>query len=121
MKEQTLRFAYENLENVSAPSFGAGHGKAPVPSDDLEVRFRYHGNLHAVVAPSKAARPYVEAIVDVLRALEQNFENVEDAIKWVNETVLPGYAGKTARDLIEQGRGQSVLNYIDAFRRGAHA
>ncbi|WP_243453858.1 MbcA/ParS/Xre antitoxin family protein [Sandaracinobacteroides saxicola] len=45
----------------------------------------------------------------------------ERAALWFKHQPLPGWAGKTARDLIAEGRAQDVMDYLEAVRAGVHA
>ncbi|GIT90994.1 hypothetical protein JANAI62_14490 [Jannaschia pagri] len=99
-----------------------GHAPSAPNSDQrLELPFVYNGAGHVVTVPTKSAEAFARAFIAVLIDLQGSFPRIEDAINWINTVPLPGYGDDTARDLLEQGRGRSVLNYLDAFRRGAHA
>ncbi|MEM8851370.1 MAG: hypothetical protein AAGE03_15225 [Pseudomonadota bacterium] len=60
----------------------------------------------------------VHALVDILGALAAHFSDIDDALGWVSGTVLPGYGGRTALDLINMGRAHRVLDYLDEFDQG---
>lgn len=94
------------------------------PETELEntvVRFRFDGDEYVLDLQHPAAGDVGDMLARILQALERHFDTISQAISWVNEVPVPGYAGQTAITLIGQGRGQSVLNYLDAYRRGAHA
>ena len=58
---------------------------------------------------------------EILQVLEPKFERPELALEWFNTGILPGFSGATARNLVEAGRGQEVLDHIAAVDAGIHA
>lgn len=45
----------------------------------------------------------------------------ERAAPWFKHQPLHGWAGRTARDLVADGRAQDVLDYLEAAHAGVHA
>jgi uncharacterized protein (DUF2384 family) len=43
------------------------------------------------------------------------------AVAWFEHQPIPGLAGKTARDLVCEGKAPSVLRYLEAARLGVYA
>lgn len=58
---------------------------------------------------------------EILQVVEPRFERPELALEWFNTRSLLGFSGATARNLVEAGRGQEVLDYITAVDAGIHA
>ena len=40
---------------------------------------------------------------------------------WFSNQPIPGWAGKTARDLVREGKAQAVIDYLHAVRHGVYA
>lgn len=58
---------------------------------------------------------------EILRVVEPRFGRLELARSWFETEPLPGFGGATARQLVEAGHGQWVLDYIAAVDAGIHA
>jgi Protein of unknown function (DUF2384) len=43
------------------------------------------------------------------------------AVIWFKHQPIPGWAGKTAYDLVAEGKAESVLAYLEAVRSGVYA
>jgi len=43
------------------------------------------------------------------------------AADWFKHQPIPGWAGKTAYDLVREGKPEKVLDYLEAVRSGAYA
>lgn len=43
------------------------------------------------------------------------------AALWFKHQPLPGWAGKTGRDLVAEGKAQAVIDYLEATRAGVYA
>ena len=50
--------------------------------------------------------------------IKQRFAMLEEARAWYESAALPGFSGQTARQLVEAGRGQDVIDYIEAVDAG---
>jgi uncharacterized protein (DUF2384 family) len=69
------------------------------------------------------AKPRAEAALRPLaRILSMATEMMgEDEVAvWFIHNPIPGFSGKTARDLVEQGRASEVLDYLGAVKAGIH-
>nr|WP_297264793.1 antitoxin Xre/MbcA/ParS toxin-binding domain-containing protein [Mesorhizobium sp.] len=42
------------------------------------------------------------------------------AREWFEKTAIPGWAGKTAQDLVLDGKADRVLEYLEASRSGVY-
>lgn len=58
---------------------------------------------------------------EILRVIGPRFDQPELARAWFEGEPLPGFSGATAKELVEAGRGQEVLDYIAAVDAGIHA
>ena len=43
------------------------------------------------------------------------------AVFWFKHQPIPGWAGKTAYDLVHEGRADQVLAYLEAVKSGVYA
>jgi hypothetical protein len=45
----------------------------------------------------------------------------ERAVIWFKQQPIPGWAGKTAHDLVREDKADKVLSYLEAARSGVYA
>ena len=45
----------------------------------------------------------------------------EQARYWYHHKPMPGWAGRTAHDLVSEGKADKVLAYLESVRAGVHA
>ncbi len=43
------------------------------------------------------------------------------ALTWFEQQPIPGWAGKTAYDLVQEGKADKVLAYLEAVKSGVYA
>jgi len=60
-------------------------------------------------------------LVEVLNKVEPRFGSELMAYAWYRSEPLPGFDGRTAMQLVREGRAQQVLEYIDAADAGVFA
>ena len=60
-------------------------------------------------------------LVRVLKEIEPRFDSISEAIDWFKNESLPGFNGRTAEQLVQQGQSQQLLKYIDAVDSGVYA
>jgi hypothetical protein len=60
-------------------------------------------------------------MVEVINKVEPRFGSTLMAYAWYRSEPLPGFSGQTAMQLVRSGRGEEVLEYIDAVDAGVHA
>lgn len=60
-------------------------------------------------------------IVEVITKVEPRFGSSLIAYAWFRSQTLPGFAGQTAMQLVQAGRSNDVLDYIDAVDAGVYA
>jgi len=53
-------------------------------------------------------------LVEVLNKVEPRFGSELMAYAWYRSEPLPGFDGRTAMQLVQEGKAQQVLEYIDA-------
>ncbi|MFT6253685.1 MAG: hypothetical protein ACJAW9_003634 [Sulfitobacter sp.] len=57
-------------------------------------------------------------LVEVLNKVEPRFGSELMAYAWYRSEPLPGFDGRTAMQLVQEGKAQQVLEYIDAVDAG---
>jgi Protein of unknown function (DUF2384) len=60
-------------------------------------------------------------IVRILTMVEEMAGSEQRAAIWFKHQPIPGWAGKTAYDLVEEGKADKVLVYLEAVRSGVYA
>jgi uncharacterized protein (DUF2384 family) len=60
-------------------------------------------------------------MTEILNKVEQRFGSALIAYAWYRSEPLPGFSGRTAMQLVRDGRADDVLDYIDAVDAGIHA
>lgn len=60
-------------------------------------------------------------LVEVLNKVEPRFGSPLMAYAWYRSEPLPGFGGSTAMQLVQEGKAQQVLEYIDAVDAGVFA
>lgn len=77
--------------------------------DDLQRRTR--------IQSDKTQRRLRE-LVEMLNKVEPRFGSELMAYAWYRSEPLPGFDGRTATQLVQDGHAQQVLEYIDAVDAG---
>lgn len=60
-------------------------------------------------------------LVEVLNKVYPRFGSELIAYAWYRSEPLPGFDGRTAMQLVREGKAQQVLDYIDAVDAGVYA
>ena len=60
-------------------------------------------------------------MVEVVNKVEPRFGSAMMAYAWYRSEPLAGFSGQTAMQLVRDGRGDEVLDYIDAVDAGVYA
>ena len=63
----------------------------------------------------------IRQMVEVLNKVEPRFGSELMAYAWYRSEPLPGFDGRTAMQLVQDGKAQQVLEYIDAVDAGVFA
>lgn len=70
---------------------------------------------------SPTVQKKLEPIARILAQVEELTGDADQAILWFRHQPLPGHDGATAQQLVEAGRADAVLTYIEELRDGAYA
>ena len=82
------------------------------------------GVARNTLAAKSGARKVDAALSPVVRILAMAGEmagSEQRAAIWFKHQPLPGWAGKTAYDLVREGKTEKVLAYLEAVRSGVYA
>ena len=60
-------------------------------------------------------------VVRILAAAGEMAGGEDRAALWFKHQPIPGWAGKTAYDLVREGKADKVLAYLEAVRSGVYA
>jgi len=63
----------------------------------------------------------LQELVEILDRDESRFGSALIAYGWPGSQPLPGFAGRTAMNPIQDGRDSDIRDYIDAVNAGIHA
>lgn len=60
-------------------------------------------------------------MIEVLNRVEPRFGSALIAYAWYRSEPLPGFGGRTAMQLVQDGEADAVMDYIDAVDAGIYA
>lgn len=63
----------------------------------------------------------LRAMVEILNKVEPRFGSALMAFAWYRSEPLPGFSGRTAMQMVKEGHGEDVLDFIDALDAGVYA
>ena len=70
---------------------------------------------HATPRAEAALRPIARILATATEMM-----GGDEVAAWFMHNPIPGFSGKTARDLVGQGRASEVLDYLEAVKAGIH-
>lgn len=82
------------------------------------------GVARNTLTAKSGARKVDSALSKVVRILAMASEMAGDearAVIWFKHQPIPGWAGKTAFDLVGEGKADKVLAYLESVRAGVYA
>jgi uncharacterized protein (DUF2384 family) len=82
------------------------------------------GVARNTLTAKSGARKVDQALSPVVRIVAMATEMAGDesrAVIWFKHQPIPGWAGKTAYDLVSEGKSEKVLAYLEAVRAGVYA
>jgi hypothetical protein len=79
--------------------------------------------LNTLAAPYGTRRVDValSPLVPIIAAASEMTGSDQRAAIWFKHQSIPGWAGKTAYDLVREGKSGKVLEYLEAVRSGVYA
>lgn len=116
---------------ISASRFGEGRSPflsarrvAELLGVNLSELAALTGVARNTLAAKTSARKADAALSPVVRILAMAAEMAGDeqrAALWFKHQPIPGWAGKTAYDLVREAKADKVLAYLEAVRSGVYA
>lgn len=82
------------------------------------------GIARNTVMAKTGTRKVDQALSPLVRIITMAAEMAGDehrAVIWFKHQPIPGWAGKTAYDLVAEGKSDKVLTYLEAVRSGVYA
>ncbi|WP_410055154.1 MbcA/ParS/Xre antitoxin family protein [Microvirga sp. Mcv34] len=62
-----------------------------------------------------------ETTLRILAIAEEMAGDKQRAAIWFEQQLIPGWGGKTAYELVQEGKADKVLDYLEALRSGVYA
>lgn len=62
-----------------------------------------------------------EATLRILKMAEELSGDEQRAVAWFERQAIPGWAGKTAYDLVQEGKADKVLAYLEGVKSGVYS
>ncbi len=105
--------------NMLAPKLMAEQLR--VPMTDLARMARVNRNTLSTKAGSAAVQAGLGQIARIIARAAELSGDEGRAILWFRHQPLPGFDGKTAEELLENGHGVAVIDYLESLDQGAYA
>lgn len=88
---------------------------------ELAVLIGVARNTLAAKAGARKVDAALSPVVRILAMAGEMAGSEQRAAIWFKHQPLPGWAGKTAYDLVHEGKADKVLAYLEAVRSGVYA
>jgi uncharacterized protein (DUF2384 family) len=62
-----------------------------------------------------------ETTLRILAIAEEMAGDRQRAITWFEQQPIPGWAGKTAYELVQEGKADKVFDYLEEVKAGVYA
>ena len=92
-----------------------------VTQSELAKLVRVSRNTLAASTSSRKIDSALSPLVRILAIVTQMAGDEQRAAVWFKHQPIPGWAGKTAFDLVGEGKSDKVLAYLEAVRSGVYA
>jgi hypothetical protein len=123
MNPITLEAGASRFSDESAP-FLSARRVADLLGITLTELASLAGVARNTLTAKTSARKVDQALSPLVRILIMASEMAGDdqrAAIWFKHQPIPGWAGKTAYDLVREGQTEKVLAYLEAVRSGVYA
>jgi hypothetical protein len=77
-------------------------------------------NTLAAKSASRKVDAALSPIVRILAIVTEMAGDESRAVIWFKHQPIPGWAGKTAYDLVREGKANGVLSYLESVRAGVY-
>jgi uncharacterized protein (DUF2384 family) len=105
--------------NMLAPKLMAEQLR--VPMTDLARMARVNRNTLSTKAGSAAVQAGLGQIARIIARAADLSGDEGRAILWFRHQPLPGFDGRTAEELVEDGHAEAVIDYLESLDQGAYA
>ncbi|MER9255821.1 MbcA/ParS/Xre antitoxin family protein [Mesorhizobium sp. M0598] len=122
-EHRSLRISASRFGEERAP-FLSPRRVAELLGVNMTELARLTGLARNTLAAKPGARMVDAALSPIVRILAMAGEMAGDehrAAIWFKHQPIPGWAGKTAYDLVREGKTDKVLAYLEAVRSGIYA
>ena len=92
-----------------------------LPMTGLARLARLNRNTLSSKASSSTVQTRLGEIASIIARAAELSGDEGRAIIWFRHQPITGFSGKTARELVEDGHGDAVLNLLDDLENGVHA
>ncbi|MGV8856734.1 MAG: antitoxin Xre/MbcA/ParS toxin-binding domain-containing protein [Devosia sp.] len=123
MQSQGLEIGATRFGEGSSPFLSANRLSEQLGVTQSELA-KLVGIARNTLTAKSATRKVDVALSPIVRILAMAAEMAGDenrAVIWFKHQPIPGWAGKTAYDLVGQGKSDQVLAYLEAVRSGVYA
>lgn len=123
MSVQALEIGAAQFGDMSSPFLSARRVSELLGLTQSDLA-KLIGVARNTLAAKSGARKVDLALSPVVRILAMAAEMAGDehrAAIWFKHQPIPGWAGKTAYDLVAEGKSDKVLSYLEAVRSGVYA
>jgi hypothetical protein len=115
---QASHFSQEHTPFLSARRVAELLG---VPMSELAKLAGVARNTLSAKTGARKVDAALSPIVRILTMAEEMAGDKQRAAIWFKHQPIPGWAGKSAYDLVEEGKSDKVLAYLEAVRSGIYA
>ena len=92
-----------------------------VTQSELAKLVRVSRNMLAASTSSRKIDSALSPLVRILAIATEMAGDEQRAAVWFKHQPIPGWAGKTAFDLVGEGKSDKILAYLEAVRCGVYA
>ena len=114
----TARFGAENTPFLSARNVAERLG---VTLTELAGMIGVARNTLVAKTGARKVDSALSPVVRILAMAGEMAGGEDRAAIWFKHQPIPGWAGKTAYDLVSEGKSDKVLAYLEAVRSGVYA
>jgi Protein of unknown function (DUF2384) len=123
MTAQRLEITATHFSEGSSPFLSARRVSELLGVTQSELA-KLAGVARNTLTAASGVRKVDQALSPIVRILAMAAEMAGDenrAVIWFKHQPIPGWAGRTAYDLVREGKSDKVLAYLEAVRSGVYA
>ena len=118
VETSTARFGAENTPFLSAQNVA---DRLDVTLTELAGMIGVTRNTLVAKTGARKVDSALSTVVRILAVASEMAGGEDRAAIWFKHQPIPGWAGKTAYDLVSEGKSDKVLAYLEAVRSGVYA